>query len=300
MKRRIAVAAAVIFVIAACAACAEPVTLAYKFTKGEIDKYKMAMSMSMNMPLLPGGSAFPPMGMSMQMVFRQHTLDVLPDGSARIRVTYTPSDMKITGGPKMKKQPSVPNQSTSMVMTMTPDGRTTNVEGMDKALAASGVQNFDMNQFTNMMGQYAFLPAGPVEIGSSWNQTVPMPFTGGNMRVDSVLESYGEPIWSQPAAKINQKYSAYIDIGQLIRTFVGSMAGLKPKEQQAVGSITGGMDLNGAMDFYFAPAIGKVLKGAGNMTGAIKINMPSTVVKSGAPSALTMDIDMKMSLTRFK
>lgn len=298
MKRWITIATLVLFVVAACAAQAEPVKLAYKFTKGELDKYRVNMSMNMAMPNVPGGGNMQPINMAMEMVAQQRTLAVLPDGSAKIRVTYSTPKMKVTGGPKTK-QPVVPKQTFSVVMTMAPDGRVLAMEGMEKMFAASGLANSDMSQFTNLMGQYAFLPSEPVEIGTIWKQTVPMPFGAGDMTVDSVLQSYGERIWSLAAAGINQKFTAHIDLGQIIGSVMGSMP-MKEKERQMISQMSGEIDMNGTMTFYFAPSIGKVLKGRGQMWAAITINMPAEAVRQGAPGELCMAMDMKMTMTRFK
>ena len=298
MKRCITIATLLLFVFAAVASQAEPIKLAYKFTKGELDKYRMNKSMNMTMPGIPGGGNMPPVSMTMEMVAQQRTLEVLPDGSARIRVTYSTPSMKMTGAPKMK-QPAIPKQTFSVIMTMAPDGRVLSMEGMEKMLAASGLKNFDFSQFTNLMGQYAFLPPDPVEVGAMWKQTVPMPFGAGDMTVDSVLESYGEQIWSQVAAGVNTKYTAHMDLGQIMRSVAGSMAA-KGKEWQMISQMSGGIDMNGTMTFYFAPAIGKVLKGSGQMWATVKIGMPAEAVRQGAPPELCMDMDMKMTLTRFK
>ena len=298
MKRWIAIACVVSFVFAACAAHAEPIKLAYKFTKGELDKYRMNMSMNMTMPNAPGAGNVPPISMNMEMVAQQRTLDVMPDGSARIRVTYAAPKVNMTGGPKSKKPP-IANQPFSVITTMTPEGRVLSIEGMEKMFAVSGLKNFDVSQFTNLMGQYAFLPSEPVEIGANWKQTVPMPFNAGDMTVDSVLESYGQQIWSQTAAGINQKFTCHMDLAQILKSVTGSMA-LKEKERQMISRMSGGIDINGTMTFYFAPAIGKVLKGSGQMWSTVKISMPAEAVAQGAPSEMCMEMDMKMTLTRFK
>ena len=91
---------------------AEPVALAYKFVPGAIDKYKMSMSMDLNLVGAPQGRQMPPANMRMSMVVTEKTLGVLPDGSAKIRVSY--SGFKMEGNPAMKvkgKMPKVPGRS---------------------------------------------------------------------------------------------------------------------------------------------------------------------------------------------
>ena len=204
----------------------------------------------------------------------------------------------MAGGPKTKT-PAIANHPFSVIMTMTPQGRVLSMEGMEKMFAESGLKNFDVSQFTNIMGQYAFLPSEPVDIGTMWQQTVPMPFGAGDMTVDSVLQSYGEQIWSQVSARISQKCTGHMDIAQMMKSIAGSLA-LKDKERQMLSQMTGGIDINGTMVFDFAPAIGKVLKGNGQMWTTVKMNMPSEATQHGAPSEISMDMSMTMTLTRFK
>jgi hypothetical protein len=296
MKRVITLVFLLVFVVGVCAAQAQPIPLAYKFTKGELDKYRMHMTMNMTMPNLPVAGNMPPIGMSMEMVAQQRTLEVLPDGSARVKATY--SMPKVTLNGSAGKKPSIPNQTVSVVLTMTPEGRVTGTEGMEKMLAMSGLANFDMSRFSNLMGQYAFLPSEPVEVGDCWTQTVPMPFNSGDMTVDSTLESYGEQVWSLAAARVSQKFSTSMDLGQFMESIVGSMA-MGQKERAMISQMSGGIDISGTMTFLFSPAIGKVLKGSGRMWASVTIGMPAEAVKQGVPRELRMDMTMKMSLTRF-
>ncbi|MGC8863792.1 MAG: hypothetical protein ACP5R5_13605, partial [Armatimonadota bacterium] len=204
MNRRISVFALVVFVFAASAAQAEPVKLAYRFTRGELDKYRVNMTVDM---MMPGTQSAAPLSMSMEMISQQRTLAMLPDGSARLKVTFSSPKVKVTGAFK-GKQPAIPKQSFSMLMTMAPDGRLLGIDGMEKVFAMRGAGNVDVSQLSNLMGQYVFLPSEPVEVGSHWTQSVPMPFEAGEMTVDSVLQSYGQQIWSLTTAAINQKFSA--------------------------------------------------------------------------------------------
>ncbi|MGB9619813.1 MAG: hypothetical protein ACPL7K_05330, partial [Armatimonadota bacterium] len=61
MNRRISVFALVVFVFAASAAQAEPVKLAYRFTRGELDKYRVNMTVDM---MMPGTQSAAPLSMS--------------------------------------------------------------------------------------------------------------------------------------------------------------------------------------------------------------------------------------------
>ena len=206
--------------------------------------------------------------------------------------------MDMTGSPQTQKPPRIPDMS--ITTTMTPEGRVLNVEGLDKMMAASGVVLQGMNSYqmiNSVMKCNVLFPAEPVDVGSNWKQVVPMPFGKGDMRVSSTLTAIGEQIWSQSAAKITQTFDAQMDLAEMIKPMVDSM----PAEaRSAMSSMSGRLDLVGSMDYLFSPAMGKLLTACGDMTVTTNMKIPAEAVKSGAPSEISMDMDMKISLTRFK
>lgn len=302
MKRLVVSLTALVFLCGlVCAAQGEPIKLAYKFTKGELDKYRMDISINMTMPALPGMGNPPPINMKMQAVQYQRTLEVLPDGSAKVRFTQSVSDLKVAGGPK-GKMPEIPKQSISMIFTMTPQGKVVSMEGTEKVqkmFESMGIQGFDPSLLTSQMGQYAFLPEEPVEVGSTWKQVIPLPMGWGEMTVESTLNSYGEQVWSQTAARITQTFTGKMDLAEVMKSVFAAMP-MSEKERQAMAGFSGSMDMNGKMTFLFAPALGKILKGNGQMWATITINMPAEAVRQGAPGEMTMVMEVNFSMTRFK
>ncbi|MDH7601215.1 MAG: hypothetical protein QHI38_03605 [Armatimonadota bacterium] len=291
----------VVICCAVWSASAEPVKLAYKFTKGELDKYRSNISVTITTSSGPGKPSIPPIVVTMETVQQSRTLEVLPDGSAKVRVSHSISSVSVSGVPK-GKTPAVPKQSFSLVYTMSPQGRITSVEGaqnLQKMFESAGLRNFDMSFLTNQMASYVLLPEEPIDIGSTWKQVIPLPLGWGEVSVESTLDSYGEKIWSQTAARISQKFTGRMDLGQVVRSLAGSMASTE-KERQAASQITGTMDMNGTMTFLFAPELGKILKGSGQMWAEMTLNMPGAAVAQGAPSQMQMHMDMKCSITRFK
>lgn len=287
MKRLIPLALVLLFV-AACAAQAEPMKLAYKFTKNEVDKYKLSMNMTVNMPGLPDGK---PLDMKMEMTLRQRTLEVYPDGSARVRASYAVD--RVTGPGMDNAKSKVPQQST-VVMTMAPDGRVSNVEGLEKLMGASGIPGMDMSQFGNMMGMNAMFPENPVDTGYTWNQTIPIPFLGTDATVKSSVLSVGEKIWSIPTVKICQDFAMTGDMAKMMQSVMGSSSsgGAVP------AGLTGNMAMNGKMEFDFAHSIGKILKGKGDIAGTFNLHIPGSSGSTGMDMAMQMN--MRISMSRFK
>ncbi|MCX8053703.1 MAG: hypothetical protein N3B12_07835 [Armatimonadetes bacterium] len=296
--KRFTIAALILFALGSCATHGDPVKLAYKFVKGDLDKYRVNMTINMTMPgLVPGGGVVKPISLGMEMVAHQRTLSVLPDGSARIKVTYSATKIKTINLPKVK-QALIPKQTFSVVMKIAPDGRVLGIERVEKALAAVGLRNFDVSRLTNLMGQYALLPSEPIDVGANWKQNMPLPFGIGDMTIDSVLESYGKQIWSLTSAAINQKFSAHIDLGQ-IGNAIADLAPVDTRKRRMLSQLSGGLDLNGTTTFYFSPAIGKLLKGSGQAWAAITFGMPPEVVKHGAPPEIAIAMDIRMTISRF-
>ncbi|MGQ9455499.1 MAG: hypothetical protein ACUVRS_11350 [Armatimonadota bacterium] len=285
-----------------CAAQSKPIKLVYKFTKVELDKYRADISINMTMPSMPGFGNPAPINIKMQTILYQRTLEVLPDGSAKVRLTQSISDLKIAGGPK-GKMPNIAKQGLSMILTITPQGKVAlmeDAEKLRKMLESMGIQGFDPSILTNQMGQYyVLLPEEPVEVGSTWKQVIPLPMGWGEMTVESTLNSYGEQVWSQTAARITQSFTGRMDLAEVMKSLIAA-APMSEKERQAMAGFSGSMDINGKMTFLFAPALGKILKGSGQMWATITINMPSEAVRQGAPSEMTMVMEMNISLTRFK
>lgn len=301
MRRFALFCIAVTLIIAAVAAIAEPVTLEYKFKAGDVDKYKMTMDMSMQMSGIPAKEGVPAMNMSMLMTCIQTTLAVNPDGSAKVKVTY--GDMKITGLPKSAKAETKTKTNAlagqSIIMTMSKRGQMLSVEGMDKLMAAAGAPSMDFSKFLNAASNQALLPEGPVEVGQSWEQEVPLPFGDSKFNVTSTLESTDQQMWGLNAAKVNQVFNGSFDIADIMKAMMGGL-NTGAKGMPDMSSFSGTADMSGDMSFLFAPTIGKLLKGDGTMQMKMTMNLPPEAVKQGAPASFDMNMNMRINITRFK
>lgn len=298
MKAYRTICAVLLIVLAAGAAFGEPVTLEYKFKVGDIDKYKMTMDMSVQMPGMPAKEGVSPISMSMTMTCTQQTLAVNPDGSAKIKATN--GKPTITGGPASAKGAKMPDLAgQSITFTMTKRGQTLSIEGLDNLLAGSPLKNMDLSSFFSPASNQALLPEGPVEVGQSWNQSVPFPFGGGAIGVNSELESADQQVWGLNAAKIKQRLAGSLDIGQFMKSLMAAV-GTGGKQAVDLASMSGSLDLNGDMSFLFAPSIGKLLKGDGTIQAKMMMNMPSDAVRQGAPASIQVNLSMRINITRFK
>ena len=300
MKRTITLAILAVFVFGAIsAAYAEPVKLEYKFKKDELDKYKFAMAMKMNMPSVPGEDMLPSFDMSFNYKMRQRTLEVYPDGSAKVRVYMSAPEMTGAGVPTQKNEAAL--QPMTMIMTMAKDGRVLKMEGLEQAMAGMGAMGFDPGAMINQMGTITVFPSDPVEVGESWTQSIPFPFGGGDLKMVGTLLAYPDRLWNQKCARIKYDMSGQIDLGQMMKSIAAGFSGQGQGDEvaQAISSMSGEMNFTGSMVYEFATDLGKLLKGNGTITMDIRIAMPAEAVAEGAPSDMRMSADMTMTLTRF-
>jgi len=275
------------------ATLAEQVTLEYKFTKGEVDKYRMVNDLAMSLPGGLGGSINAKVGMDLI----QRTLDVLPDGSGRVQVTYKNMSFKVSGAKQQGAPPKIPE--VSLVMTMTPQGRVTSLEGLGAMLAGGQMQGQDFSRLMSQFGYYGLFPNCLVEPGGMWKEVIPMPFGGGSMAISSTLVALNEQLWNQKAARVKQTYDARMDLGQMMQAAVTGTP-LGDKERRIMSQISGSMELSGSGVMLFSPAMGKLLKSSGSVQATIRMNLPEEARRNGGPGSIEMPLSMTTEVTRFK
>jgi hypothetical protein len=304
MRKILALVLIGVFACAACVAQAEPVKLAYKFRAGEIDKYKLRMRMAFDvagLARLTGQQG--PMCMDFSIIVRQKTLGIYPDGSAKVLVSCGEPKINMPGMPAMPKSKQ-PVTLPELRMVLAPDGSLRRIEGLEKALGFKGAGNVnfgaaDFSQFMNLMGQQAVFPSEPLEVGSSWENTIPMPFSGAALKVRSTLISDNMAVGKNRAACIQQNFDGSLDMGQVFKQ-MASMVPMKGQENEMLAGISGGAEMFGNMNYYFSPTLGKILKGSGEMAMSISISMPQKVTEMGGPPRIDMTANITYDLMKIQ
>lgn len=266
---------------------AKSVLLSHNFKPGQIDNYKMTMDLRLTMPGVPQ-LAGKPVTMKMSTTFRQKVLGILPDGSARVSLTYNQIKVSCPQFPQVKTQAMPPQ---SVTMTLARDGSLIAVDGVGQMMA--NLPGFDFSQLAGQMGYYGVFPSETVEIGQSWTKDIPLPFNSGALQVVSTLLNAAVPVGKHTACKIKQDYQAYMDIGAL-------MSAIASLQQANVGDLkfNGGMEMKGWSIIYFSPSSGKFLKANGKATAGMSFEMPPQFVSQGAPQNISMDMDMTINIAR--
>ncbi len=302
MKKLRALALVAVLIVAACAAQADPVTLAYKFRAGEIDKYKLTMKMDFSIAGLaqvsgPNG----PVTVNMSVVVRQKTLGVYPDGSAKVAISCGEPQMRMSGMPPLPKSKQ-PWKAPSITMVLAPDGSLRKIEGLEKAFAFKGAKDIDLgslrlSQLTSFLGQNAVFPSDPLEVGQTWENTIPLPFGGSELKVTSALVTANAAVGRTTAAKVEQTFDGSLDFSDMLKSFA-SMMPANATGRDMLSQVTGGLEVFGKMDYFFSPELGKVLRGGGEMVANMSMKLPEQLIKMGGPPQIDVTANIDYTLNR--
>jgi hypothetical protein len=292
MRRAVTLALIAAFVLLGLTAVSgEPVKLQYKFSKGNIDRYKLQMVVSLP-NLFQSSQTQDPLTMS--AVIAQKVLDVRPDGTAKVLISF--SNLKVSStlpnshyGQQNMRIPPV----TALVKR---DGSVQILQGAEGFGQAFQMPGMDYGQITGQMGM---LPAWPVEVGDGWQQDIPVPFGGGKMTVTSRVVSTG-PSDGIDASKIRQNFDTKINLGEFMKSFASGMSGQgRPVPQMP--EISGSMDLTGTAVMYFSQKKGRLVSARQDMTANIKMGVPAQSMQPGSskPSMeFSLTMGLKLTLTR--
>lgn len=287
MKRLILLGLAVAFLAAVCCpAQAKSVVLQHTYKAGQIDKYKMSMDMTMSAPEMPA-AAPQNMRVKVSVLLTQKVLGILPDGSAKIRMSY--SNLKIDS-PNMPdaRTASIPPMAMTLVISRT--GQIVSIEDLGQGM---GMPGLDVSSLAGQFGYYGIFPDTAIEVGEMWRSVVPLPFGSGDMRVDSELLAAAIPVGKEVASKIKQSYEAYMDLGEMMKGAVSS--GNAPA---IAGQMGGGMHVRGWSVLYFSPKKGKMIKANGSVNALMSVQMPASAVQQGAPQRMNMQMNMTLNLSK--
>lgn len=278
---------AIAFLAAACCpAQAKSVVLQHSYKAGQIDKYRMSLDTKMSMPEMPAAAA-QNMRVKMSVLLTQKVLGLLPDGSAKVKMSY--SNLKIES-PDMPdtRGASIPPVAMTLVIS-----RTGQIVSIEDPGQGTGMPGLDMSSLAGQFGYYGIFPDTAIEVGQMWRSVVPLPFGSGDMRVDFELLAAAIPIGKEVASKIKQTYEAYMDLGEMMKGAVAS--GGAPA---IAGQMGGGMHMRGWSVLYFSPNKGKLIKANGSVNALMSVQMPASAVQQGAPGRMNMQMDMTLNLAK--
>lgn len=297
MKRiaHIVISALLILMLLSAAQAEESVKLEYKFTKGQVDKYRIGLNTSIK-PNSIIDESFGNISSKASMVMTMKVLDVFPDGSARIQVNY--SDFKFSAPETPPMNMGAEMFGKPITMTMTREGRVLSVDGINDMMSAMGLPGMDMTQ---LMGQMGYLggefPSIPVKVGQSWKQVIPMPLFGGNMDLVSTLLANDASVNNENVAKIKQTCRCSMDMSQIMKGIQGAVQS-QNNARQVIPPISGNMDLSGWIVLYFSPAGGRLVKSNANMTVEMSMSIPMEAAEAQNQLRMEFAMEIKMDIAR--
>lgn len=281
----------------------EAVQLVYKWTKGQIDRYRLTMQSDAEV-----GMGKSPMKVSQKMVYviRNTVQDVDADGTATIETVYERLQMDMDNPmSKIKFDSAKPDDAQadnpmlkSMLMSlnepftiiMSSRGEIKDVKGMDKiidkmekdmpTLTPEMKKALGSDGFKDMMSQGGMVfPTKPVVVGDSWTRTsstdMPMFGTMKSTIVSTLKRTEQEPGLTLAAIESDT-------------TIERTNANVKPLVPGMVVKLTDG---RGTSSSSFDMTAGRLLKQTGKMNITIDMTMPG---QGGNPG---MNMTQKMTMT---
>jgi hypothetical protein len=253
-----------------------------KYAAGDLLKYRMTMTMAMEM-VVPGGGAspMPPMNMESTATVAMKTAGVKPDGTAVVVMT-TGNAKSIMNGSEFPTPPAP-------AITMEIDKRgMSKVRGLEKVKGAEMLGQF-MNM-NNVPSMGAILPERPVKIGDTWETELPSPMGGQKYKMVSTLLGV-EKVGDQETLKIKQDFTVPME------TMIGPEGGPTKDESKAMVVMSGSMVGSSVMNIV--EGTGRLLKSMADMNADIKMTMKGEAAKQspfGESMNMKMGMKMKMDL----
>ena len=256
---------------------AQSITLRYKFTPGQIHRFKFHIDMDGLMPS-PAGGAGTPLQMTMQMTMRQTVKNVrASDGAATISSQIEDAHTVVNGKETALPQAQLDQMKKPSTMVMLPSGKILSFDM--PAIGGAGLPGTDFSQ--GMFNSTAALPDGPVRVGDTWKGSAGMPVAGTKMTFTSTLNSLSQ---TKPSlATIGQQQAGVIDMTlsqgmpvamKMTGTVKGSGTQVFDADAGALVSTTGTASTDMTMTFG-KPADGSALPPG--MPAAMNVQMKTTI-----------------------
>ena len=175
---------------------AQSYTLEAKYAVNDLLKYKMAMTMKMDMKAAKAGAPVPPLGeMSTNATIRMKTVAVKPDGTGVIVSQILEGETAAMG----KKQSLA--GTPPFTQEIDKRGRIKVISGLPTT--GAGAQFLQGMDFKNMQSSGVLLPDHPVKVGDSWEGEVPFPIGNSKAKITCTLLG-AEPVQGVETLKVKQ------------------------------------------------------------------------------------------------
>ncbi len=258
------------------------ISIAYKFTPGQVDKYKITMTVSESTPNPLIGAAKSEQ-VNIEGVLVQKVLQVNPDGSAKVEIALT--DTRITS-PTLGSLNLPDSQQLSQTVTRSRAGEIIRDKAESEERSGSGGLFSTEGSNPNLLEALGHLPKRKVDVGQTWTEMVP--FSGGEIEVTSTLATDNEIACGKKTCKISQTYKANIDLSK------SDGPGLKWS-----GSInpSGKIEISGTGVVYFSTEEGRLIKADADLHVKQTLDLGKQAASAGISTVeTTTDTAIKQEL----
>lgn len=168
------------------APAASAVTLRYKFTPGQVHRYKMTTNVAGTMLTGQSGAGFP-INTAMQIVMKQTVKEVrATDGAATVTIQIESMRSAMNGQEQTIPEAQQAAMKKPMTQVILPTGKVLSLTLPDTP--GMSMPGIDFSKSLNSVG-VAF-PDGPLKAGETWKSTVSSPgMEGTDLTYDSTLTS---------------------------------------------------------------------------------------------------------------
>jgi hypothetical protein len=276
--KRIAILLSLCLVFCAQAYCQDTVKLQYKFTPGELLRYKIVFDANLQLDAPSTGKSLT-IPIRMSAVYRQRTKRILPDGNAELNVAF--ESMRMQLGNEARDLPVKQIPVVTMVMAKTGQiqsaGATVNGIMANQMLGANG------------FGQ-SLLPDAELMVGDSWTQQIPEIPGVGKFQTRGTLVSSNMKLGKYSVAAIKESIGGNLNLDSaLAQSFQGTSAQLPP-----------GMKMDGAFlgdgTVYFSAERGQLIRTDGQVDVQVNVNIPEIQGQPVGNAAATMHMTYEMFL----
>ncbi len=256
----------------------DPVKLEYKFTTGEVLRYKITNNMNVQMNV-PGMPNIPSMPVKIVSVMKQQTSKIQENGDAEIVTTFESLKMEMAGNSQ-----DVPiTQIQPVKMILSKSGEVKSVQGLDK-LALGGMQ---FSSYMSNFCQYCAIPDAMLNVGDKWEQTVQFPIGKGKLRMQDELLSTNAMIGTCKVANFSQDVTGDI-----------SMAMPVPGPSGAASGNSANMELKGPIKakstVSFSSESGRIIKTVGTTDMKFDMQLPGSSI--GKPGTMNLKMNYEIVL----
>lgn len=255
----------------------EKIKLEYKFTPGELLRYKLVADMNMDMRMSTPQTSGSPGVLPIRMVgiMRQRTKRVLPNGDAEVAIAF--ESVKLTMGGKTQELQG--KQMPVITMITAKNGTVKKITGMEGMFGGMGAMQFFS---PDMFGQCNVFPDWELQAGDRWQQQIAFP-TGGEVRVVGQLLSTDARIGNRRVVTVKQEVGGSIGLQMAFPAADGTQGATNP-------NMTMEGDILGEGTVYFAVDKGHVVRSDGTANMDMKIGL------SGGPNGQSGTVGVSMEM----